>query len=117
MAEARPHHIRVRQQQELVLVESGRVVVCLKGDDMSLVVPNTVKETFTPGDGSTARLSVGSKCMLLTVGRMDSRQRYKGQDRVISAILYIVYIVAQGYDLEYVIVGEGDGRARLEALL
>ena len=60
-----------------------------------LVVPNTVKEMFTPGDGSTTRaaLAVGSKRVLLTVGRMDSGQRYKGQDRVIAAI---PYIVAQG---------------------
>jgi phosphatidylinositol alpha-1,6-mannosyltransferase len=44
---------------------------------------------------------------------MDSRQRYKGQDRVIAAI---PYIVAQGHDVEYLLVGEGDDRARLEAL-
>jgi phosphatidylinositol alpha-1,6-mannosyltransferase len=80
-----------------------------------LVVPNTVKEMFTPGDGSTTRaaLAVGSKRVLLTVGRMDSGQRYKGQDRVIAAI---PYIVAQGHDVEYLVVGEGDDRARLEAL-
>jgi glycosyltransferase involved in cell wall biosynthesis len=44
---------------------------------------------------------------------MDSGQRYKGQDRVIAAI---TYIVAQGHDVEYVVVGEGDDRARLEEL-
>jgi phosphatidylinositol alpha-1,6-mannosyltransferase len=74
-----------------------------------------VKEVFTPGDGSTTRaaLEVGSKRVLLTVGRMDSRERYKGHDRIIAAI---PYIVAQGHDVEYVVVGEGDDRARLEAL-
>jgi len=79
-----------------------------------LVVPNTVRDTFTPGDGSRMRaaLAVGSKRVLLTVGRMDSRQRYKGQDRVIAAI---PYIVAQGHDVEYLVVGEGDDRTRLEA--
>jgi len=51
--------------------------------------------------------------VLLTVGRMDAGQRYKGQDRVIAAI---PYIVAQGHDVEYLVVGEGDDRARLEAL-
>lgn len=80
-----------------------------------LVVPDTVREAFTLGDGSTTRaaLAVGSKRVLLTVGRMDSRQCYKGQDRVIAAI---PYIVAQGHDVEYLVVGEGDDRARLEAL-
>jgi len=82
---------------------------------MTLVLPNTVKEVFTPGDGLTTRavLGVENKRVLLTVGRMDSRQRYKGQDRVITAI---PYIVAQGHDVEYLVVGEGDDRARLEAL-
>jgi phosphatidylinositol alpha-1,6-mannosyltransferase len=80
-----------------------------------LVVPNTVKAAFTPGDGSTTRaaLALENKRVLLTVGRMDSRQRYKGQDRVIAAI---PYIVAQGHDVEYLVVGEGDDRARLEEL-
>jgi hypothetical protein len=52
------------QRRQLVSVEPVRVVVCLKGDDLTLVVPNTVKETFTPGDGSTTRaaLAVGSAC-------------------------------------------------------
>jgi phosphatidylinositol alpha-1,6-mannosyltransferase len=83
--------------------------------DRVLVLPNTFKETFTPGDGWTTRAALGieNKRVLLTVGRMDAGQQYKGQDRVISAV---PYIVAQGYDLVYVIVGEGDDRARLEAL-
>jgi len=80
-----------------------------------LVVPNTFKETFTFGDGWTtdAALGIKNKRVLLTVGRMDSGQQYKGQDRVISAI---PYVVAQGHDVEYLVVGEGDDRARLEAL-
>ena len=44
---------------------------------------------------------------------MDSRERYKGQDRVIAAI---PDLVAKGYDVHYVVVGEGDDRARLEDL-
>ena len=83
------------QRRHLVSVEPGRVVVCLKGDDMSLVVPNTFKATFTPGDGLQTRAALGmeNKRILLTVARMESGQQYKGQDRVISAI---PYIVAQG---------------------
>ncbi len=80
-----------------------------------LVVPNTVREAFTPGDGATQRaaLAGGGKRILLTVGRMDSRERYKGHDRVIAAI---PDLVAKGHDICYVVVGEGDDRIRLEAL-
>jgi phosphatidylinositol alpha-1,6-mannosyltransferase len=80
-----------------------------------LVVPNTVREVFKPGGGSLRRaaLGLGNKRVLLTVGRMDSRERYKGQDRVISAI---PQLLARGHDICYVVVGEGDDRGRLEAL-
>jgi phosphatidylinositol alpha-1,6-mannosyltransferase len=80
-----------------------------------LVVPNTVREVFTPGDGSSRRsaLALEGKRVLLTVGRMDSRERYKGHDRVIAAI---PYLVAKGHDICYLVVGEGDDRLRLEAL-
>ena len=80
-----------------------------------LVLPDTVRGVFTPGDGSTQRAALGlqGKRVLLTVGRMDSRERYKGQDRVIAAISDLV---AKGHDICYLVVGEGDDRARLEAL-
>ena len=80
-----------------------------------LVVSNTVREAFTPGDGSAQRAALGleGKRVLLTVGRMDSRERYKGHDRVIAAI---PDLVAKGHDICYLIVGEGDDRSRLEAL-
>ncbi len=80
-----------------------------------LVAPNTVREAFTPGDGAAPRpawAGEGRK-ILLTVARMDSRERYKGHDRVIAAI---PDLVAKGHDICYAIVGEGDDRARLEAL-
>ncbi len=80
-----------------------------------LVVPNTVREAFIPGDDSAQRaaLALEGKRVLLTVGRMDSRERYKGHDRVIEAI---TDLVAKGHDICYLVVGEGDDRARLEAL-
>jgi phosphatidylinositol alpha-1,6-mannosyltransferase len=80
-----------------------------------LVVPNTVREMFTPGDGSAQRaaLGLGGKQVLLTVGRMHSRERYKGHDRVIAAI---PELVKKGHDICYLMVGEGDDRTRLEAL-
>ena len=82
--------------------------------ERALVVPNTVREAFTPGDGSTWRRTLGGgKQILLTVGRTDSRERYKGQDRVIAIISDLV---AKGHDICYVVVGEGDDRSRLQAL-
>jgi phosphatidylinositol alpha-1,6-mannosyltransferase len=80
-----------------------------------LVVPDTVREAFSPGDGSKQRaaLALEGERVLLTVGRMDPRERYKGHDRVIAAISNLV---AEGYDICYLVVGEGDDRARLEAL-
>lgn len=80
-----------------------------------LVVPDTVREVFTPGDGSTQRtaLALEGKRVLLTVGRMDPRERYKGHDRVIAAISNLV---AKGHDICYLVVGEGADRIRLEAL-
>jgi len=80
-----------------------------------LVLPNTVATGFTPGDGSALRAELGleKRKVLLTVGRLDARERYKGQDRVIAAI---PKLVAQGHDVAYAVVGEGGDRARLRAL-
>ncbi|MGO8776986.1 MAG: glycosyltransferase family 4 protein [Terracidiphilus sp.] len=80
-----------------------------------LVVPDTVREAFTPGDGSQQRaaLALEGKRVLLTVGRMDPHERYKGQDRVIAAI---PELVAKGHDICYLVIGEGDDRKRLETL-
>jgi phosphatidylinositol alpha-1,6-mannosyltransferase len=80
-----------------------------------LVIPNTVAEAFTPGESLSFRAasSLEGKRVLLTVGRMDSRERYKGHDRVIAAI---PELVAEGCDVAYVVIGDGDDRARLERL-
>ena len=51
--------------------------------------------------------------MLLTVGRMASCERYKGHDHVIAAI---PDLVRRGHDVVYLIIGEGDDRARLEEI-
>ena len=62
--------------------------------------------------GTRSALGLNGKRVLLTVGRMDSRERYKGHDRVIAAIPDLV----KGHDICYLVVGEGDDRSRLEAL-
>jgi phosphatidylinositol alpha-1,6-mannosyltransferase len=80
-----------------------------------LVLPNTVGEAFSPGDGSSLRAAwdLQGKCVLLSVGRMDARERYKGHDRVITAI---PRLVSEGHDVAYIVVGEGDDLPRLKAL-
>jgi phosphatidyl-myo-inositol dimannoside synthase len=80
-----------------------------------VVLPNTVGAAFVPGGGSALRTAWGlqDKRVLLTVGRMDSRERYKGHDRVIYAI---PKLVAAGHDVVYLVVGEGDDGGRLKAI-
>jgi phosphatidyl-myo-inositol dimannoside synthase len=83
--------------------------------ERAVVVANTVGDAFTPGDGAAFRRSVGleSRKLLLTVGRIDSREQYKGHDRVISAM---PGLIAAGHDVIYLIVGSGDDRPRLESI-
>jgi phosphatidylinositol alpha-1,6-mannosyltransferase len=80
-----------------------------------IVLSNTVGDEFTVGDGSLLRekLGLNGKRVLLTVGRIDSRERYKGHDRVMAAI---PELVLQGHDVAYVIIGEGDDRGYLETI-
>ena len=80
-----------------------------------LVVPNTVGEDFTPGESSSLRKELGleGKRVLLTVGRMDSRERYKGHDRVIAAL---PALVVKDHDVAYVVIGEGNDVVRLKGL-
>lgn len=79
------------------------------------VIPNTVNNAFSPGDGSVLRLQWGlvSNTVLMTVGRLDAKERYKGHDRIIKLMPELKNFLP---DLVYVIVGEGDDRHRLEAL-
>ncbi|MDP9159518.1 MAG: glycosyltransferase family 4 protein [Acidobacteriota bacterium] len=125
------HGVEVWQRPSLLqrmVLESADLVLCVSRHTRAavlswagivpervLVVPNTVREVFTPGDGSSLRVALGlqGKRVLLTVGRMDSRERFKGHERVFAAISVLV---AKHYDIYYLVVGEGDDRTRLEAL-
>ena len=80
------------------------------------VLPNTVDERFAPGTPPPElvdRHDLVGKEVLLTVARLASDERRKGHDKVIRAL---PAIIAAHPDLVYLIVGEGDDRARLEAL-
>lgn len=80
-----------------------------------VVIPNTVRDVFEPGDRVAARTALGftDEAVLLSVGRLDPRERYKGQDRVIDAL---PGLIAGGRRVAYVVAGDGGDRARLESL-
>jgi phosphatidylinositol alpha-1,6-mannosyltransferase len=80
-----------------------------------LVLNNTVQSRFTPGDRLAARtkFGLGDEFVLLTVGRLDARERYKGHDRVIAALPLLHH--REGRQIVYHIAGDGDDRVRLEA--
>jgi len=105
---------------ELILSVSrdtrGRVLTWASNPpERCVVLPNTVGDEFTPGDGSRTRdkLGLGSQKVLLSVSRLDARQRYKGQDRVIPLIRALR---DRGHDVVYLIGGSGDDQPRLEQL-
>ena len=79
------------------------------------VVPCTFGDAFKPGESAFLRrsLRLEGKRVLLTVGRMDSRERYKGHDRVIATL---PQLVAEGHDVVYLALGEGDDVGRLKGL-
>jgi phosphatidylinositol alpha-1,6-mannosyltransferase len=105
---------------DLVLCVSRYTRACVIGwaviaPERVIVVPDTVADEFTPGDGFALRaaLAVKGSRVLLTVGRMAAGERYKGHDRVIAGI---PDLVRRGHDIVYMIIGQGDDRARLEQL-
>ena len=113
-------HRAAVETADLVLCVSRFTRACVLGwaaiaPERVLVLPNTVRAAFAPGDGSTFRTEWGlqGKRVLLTVGRMDVRERYKGHDLVINAI---PQLVTAGHDVVYLIVGGGDDQKRLEIL-
>jgi glycosyltransferase involved in cell wall biosynthesis len=75
-----------------------------------------VDERFQPGpkpEYLLKRYGLVGKKILLTVSRLSSKDRYKGQDRVIDVL---PRLRQRHPDLIYVIAGEGDERPRLEKM-
>jgi len=119
---SRPSRLRLAaaERADLILCASRYTRARIVGwaaipPERILILPNTVAEAFAPGDGSALRAALGlnAKQLLLTVGRLDPRERYKGHDRIIEVI---PKVVAQGRDVIYIIIGDGHDRARLEDL-
>jgi glycosyltransferase involved in cell wall biosynthesis len=86
------------------------------GIDRVKVLPNTVDPMFTPGPKSVELLQNHGLLeldVLLTVGRMASMEKHKGQDRIISLM---PRLLEANPNLAYVLVGVGDDQSRLAAL-
>ena len=89
---------------------------CDLPSERAIVLNNTVGSGFAPGDRAKARAKFGlrDELVLLTVGRLDPSERYKGHDRVIAAMRSLAQLNSR--PLIYAIAGDGDDRGRLEAL-
>jgi phosphatidylinositol alpha-1,6-mannosyltransferase len=77
------------------------------------ILPNCVDLVCSWGAGRETRqaLCVRDNKLILTVGRMVSRERYKAFDEVIEAM---PELLRRFPNLKYMIVGDGDDRSRLE---
>jgi len=79
------------------------------------VVPNCIDASgFGPGPKRAdllARYGLEGKRVLLTLGRMDPAERYKGFDETMEAV---AALAGDHPDLAYLICGDGDDRPRLE---
>lgn len=86
------------------------------GDIPSFILPNTVDTGyFTPGPADPAlveRWGLTGRRVLLTLARLESRERYKGIDEILEVL---PSLLTEFPDLVYVIAGDGSDRARLEA--
>jgi phosphatidylinositol alpha-1,6-mannosyltransferase len=80
------------------------------------ILSNTVDVRFRPGPKPrflVERHATSGRKVLLTVSRLASVDRYKGQDQVIRAL---PRVLLEHPETIYIVVGDGDDRERLEAL-
>ncbi len=81
------------------------------------ILPNSINlEQFSPGrppQELVDRFELAGRKVLLTVGRLDSRERTKGIDETIEVLARLRSRIPE---VAYLIVGDGDDRPRLERL-
>jgi phosphatidylinositol alpha-1,6-mannosyltransferase len=96
-------------------VTRSRFTAWTGADVPSVILPNTVDLSyFTPGAANPALVrswGLGGRRVLLTLARLEARERYKGIDEIIDIL---PSLVAEFPDLVYVIAGDGSDRSRLE---
>jgi phosphatidyl-myo-inositol dimannoside synthase len=86
------------------------------GEAREHILPNAVDlSALRPGPKNPeleASLGLAGKSVIMTFGRLESRERYKGFDEVIQIM---PRLLATRPDLTYIVAGDGSDRARLEA--
>ncbi len=85
------------------------------GSCQQIIIPNTIDLTrYTPGvkpQSLVEQYNLAGKKVLLTMGRLAAHERYKGVDEVLDLLPGLLLNMPE---LVYLIVGDGDDRARLE---
>lgn len=96
---------------------TARKMVEVQGVDIAKihVIPCVITAELLCANGNGVRLNYNGHAqkILLSVGRLDARERHKGLDEVILAL---ERLAPSFPDALFVIAGEGDDRNRLEAL-
>ncbi len=84
--------------------------------DRAIVIPNCIQtEGYGPGPKRAdllARYGLVGRRIVLTVGRLSANEQYKGHDELLEVFTKLPGELA---DVAYLIVGDGDDRARLVA--
>jgi glycosyltransferase involved in cell wall biosynthesis len=90
----------------------GRRVEPERVDSLPCALDETLTTVQPAGTGPHQSLAAGQP-VVLTVARMDASEQYKGHDVILRALPSVLTRVP---NLVYVVVGEGDDRARIEGL-
>lgn len=118
-------HLKALKASDLVICVSEDTrnrFLAQAGDSVAnraVVLHNTFEDRFSPVDAAgrraaRARFDLDELPVVLTVGRLDTRGGYKGHDKVFPVIKNLK---DAGRPARYLIAGEGEDRARLEALV
>jgi len=108
-------------------LERANLILCVSRDtraralthcdltpERAVVVNNTVDPRFAPGDRASARAKFGlrTEFVILIVGRLDAKERYKGHDLIIQAIADLPSFEER--PVVFLIAGDGDDRKRIQ---
>ena len=108
----------LRQAARVVSVSrfTARRIIAAHGvaeDRVRVIYPAVDPALLRQVPDQDVRRGAGSPVRLLTVARLSAQERYKGCDAVIAVLADVAAALGA---VRYAIVGDGDDRARLEAL-
>ena len=120
-----PHRLALRLCTAIVSISEYTAVRAREAQGLGAatfhVVPNALDPELTSGDATPGRVLPGAPGRtLLTVARLAANERYKGVDTIIRALPAVRRALGgtgDAGDVSYVVVGDGDDRPRLEALV